>query len=59
MDAAGTPVLTDLGSAHATAVDGVWLRPHAPRRLAVGSVLRFGGDDEEYVVASLGAAGRP
>ena len=53
MDASGALFVTDLGSAHGTCVDGAWLRAQVPRRLAVGTAVRFGASSREYRVASL------
>ncbi|KAK9816993.1 hypothetical protein WJX72_007967 [[Myrmecia] bisecta] len=52
-DAAGLLYLTDLGSAHGTNVDGVWIRPKAPRQLAKGAVFKFGGSTREYKVLAV------
>lgn len=56
-DGAGALTLTDLGSAHHTNLDGVWIRPNVPRPLAKGSVVRFGASSREYRVVKLPAAG--
>ena len=47
-------------AAHRTNVDGVWIRPNAPRQLALGATVRFGASTREYKVRLLGAglAGR-
>ena len=52
-DAEGRVFLTDLGSAHGTNLDGVWLRPNACRELKAGSVLKFGASTRQYKVARL------
>ena len=52
-DGEGRVFLTDLGSAHGTNLDGVWLRPNACRELRVGSVLKFGASTRQYKVARL------
>ncbi|KAK9809657.1 hypothetical protein WJX73_001361 [Symbiochloris irregularis] len=52
-ESTGGVSLTDLGSAHGTNVDGLWLRPNAPKQLRVGSILRFGGSTRFYEVKTL------
>lgn len=55
-DAAGRLWLTDLGSAHGTQVDGVWIRAKEPKELTLGSAFRFGASTREFRVAALPAA---
>ena len=37
---------------HGTNVDGLWLRPNAPKVLSVGSTVLFGGSTRTYKVRS-------
>ena len=37
-------------AAHRTNVDGVWIRPSAPRQLPLGATVRFGASTREYKV---------
>ncbi len=36
---------------HGTNVDGLWLRPKAPRGLQLGSVIKFGASSRTYTVS--------
>lgn len=54
-DGKGGLTITDLGSAHGTNVDGIWIRAKAPRSLQVGSKVRFGASSREYRVVSIPA----
>lgn len=45
--------ITDMGSGHGTNVDGLWLRPKAPRGLQLGSIIKFGASSRTYTVAKL------
>ena len=42
-------------TAHRTNVDGVWIRPNAPRQLPVGATVRFGASTREYKVPLFSA----
>ncbi|KAK9818679.1 hypothetical protein WJX74_004993 [Apatococcus lobatus] len=52
-DAACHVFLSDLGSAHGTNLDGVWLRAKAPKLLAKGSKFKLGASTREYQVREL------
>ncbi len=56
VDATGSVSVTDLDSAHGTKVGEVWLKPHAPRTLAVGTALRFGASTRTYKLLQVRAA---
>ena len=36
---------------HGTNVDGLWLRPKAPRGLQLGSIIKFGASSRTYTVS--------
>ena len=52
-DGRGGLMVTDLGSAHGTNLDGVWMKARAPRALKAGSVLRLGASSRELRLVRL------
>lgn len=53
MDLNGRCFITDMASGHGTNVDGLWLRPKAPRGLQLGSIIKFGASSRTYTVVKL------
>ncbi|KAL0027469.1 hypothetical protein WJX77_003809 [Trebouxia sp. C0004] len=53
MDLNGHCFITDMASGHGTNVDGLWLRPKAPRGLQLGSIIKFGASSRTYTVVKL------
>ncbi|GBF91494.1 MAP kinase phosphatase [Raphidocelis subcapitata] len=48
VDAAGAVSLTDLGSSHGSKVGDAWIKPHAPKEVPLGAVMRFGASTRAY-----------
>ncbi|KAG1657423.1 hypothetical protein FOA52_011793 [Chlamydomonas sp. UWO 241] len=51
-DARGGVYVMDLGSAHGTKLDDVWIKPQTARQVRVGSVLVFGASTRRYKLFS-------
>jgi hypothetical protein len=57
VDGRGGVSLTDLGSAHHTKVGDTWIKPHAPKSVPVGGVMRFGASTRTYTLARVERVG--